>query len=50
MKNGSLDSDDLTPDFLISAAAVACVAQARRSGYRFRLRGALRATARTDIK
>jgi hypothetical protein len=30
MKNGILDSDDLTPDFLICAAAVACVAQATK--------------------
>jgi hypothetical protein len=30
MKNGIIDSDDLTPDFLINAAAVACVAQATK--------------------
>lgn len=30
MKNGILDSDQLTPDFLITAAAVACVAKATK--------------------
>jgi hypothetical protein len=30
MKNGILDSDQLTPGFLINAAAVACVAQAEK--------------------
>jgi hypothetical protein len=30
MTNGILESDDLTPDFLIRAAAVACVAQAAK--------------------
>jgi hypothetical protein len=30
MKNGILTSDDLTPDFLINAAAVAAVAQAKK--------------------
>ena len=30
MTNGILTSDDLTPDFLINAAAVACVAKATK--------------------
>ena len=30
MQNGILESDDLTPDFLINAAAVACVAKATK--------------------
>jgi hypothetical protein len=30
MKNGILESDQLTPDFLINAAAVACVANATK--------------------
>ena len=30
MRNGILTSDDLTPDFVINAAAVACVVQATK--------------------
>lgn len=30
MKNGILDSDQITPDFLITAAAAACVANATK--------------------
>jgi hypothetical protein len=30
MKNGIITSDDLTPDFLINAAAVAAIGRAKR--------------------